>query len=116
MKYYYGNSYKEALANDPVELTTIEQYQQYTDNYSVVIPVSDQGLPIKVVFSAVEVDIDETCLDDKEAMEDILADHLSDDFGYCVNSFSYEIKKDESGQPIEYICNDIDWDTSEEEE
>ena len=41
MKYYYGNSYKEAISNDPVEINSTRELQQYQDVYNVVIPVAD---------------------------------------------------------------------------
>lgn len=41
MKYYYGNSYKEAVSNDPVEINSTRILQQYQDVYNVVISVDD---------------------------------------------------------------------------
>lgn len=41
MKYYYGNSYKEAIGNPPVEIRTTKQLRQYEEVYSFVIPVND---------------------------------------------------------------------------
>ena len=41
MKYYYGNSYKEAISNDPVEINSTRELQQYQDAYNFVIPVDD---------------------------------------------------------------------------
>jgi uncharacterized protein YlxP (DUF503 family) len=41
MKYYYGNSYKEAVSNDPVEINSTRILQQYQDVYNVVISASD---------------------------------------------------------------------------
>lgn len=38
MKYYYGNSYKEALGNDPVEIKTTKELREYEEVYEVVIP------------------------------------------------------------------------------
>lgn len=37
MKYYYGNSYKEAVSNDPIEIRSIKKLQQYQENYTFVI-------------------------------------------------------------------------------
>lgn len=37
MKYYYGNSWKEAVSNPPVEIRTTKQLVQYEQNYAVVI-------------------------------------------------------------------------------
>lgn len=41
MKYYYGNSVKEALSNAPVEIRTTRQLQQYQEVYNVVISAED---------------------------------------------------------------------------
>lgn len=38
MKYYYGNSVKEALSNEPVTIRSTKQLQQYQECYWVVIP------------------------------------------------------------------------------
>lgn len=37
MKYYYGNSTKEALSNAPVEIRTTKQLKHYQEVYNVVI-------------------------------------------------------------------------------
>jgi hypothetical protein len=39
-KYYYGNSYKEAISNSPIEINSAQQLEDYEDNYNFVIPVS----------------------------------------------------------------------------
>ena len=41
MKYYYGNSFKEAISNAPVEIKSTVILQQYQDVYDVVIAVVD---------------------------------------------------------------------------
>lgn len=41
MKYYYGNTLKEALRNSPVEIKSTKVLEQYRENYSVVIPVCE---------------------------------------------------------------------------
>lgn len=46
-------------------------------------------------------------IDEDGDVEEILLDHLSAVFGYCVNSFLFERKEDM------YECFNIDWDTSE---
>ena len=38
MKYYYGNDYKEAVGNDPEEIKTAEQLEQYKEAYAFVLP------------------------------------------------------------------------------
>jgi len=37
MKYYYGNSYKEAMSNNPVEITSTKILEAYKDAYACVI-------------------------------------------------------------------------------
>ena len=44
MKYYYGNSYKDALRNGPIEIKTTDALRSYEENYSVVIPADEIGL------------------------------------------------------------------------
>ena len=41
MKYYYGNSMKEAMSNPAVEIKSTKQLRQYEENYNIVIPVTD---------------------------------------------------------------------------
>lgn len=41
MKYYYGNSYKEAFSNDPVEIKTTEALRSYEQIYSVVVSADE---------------------------------------------------------------------------
>lgn len=41
MKYYYGDSMKEAMMNEPVEIKTTDELEAYRQNYWVVIPASD---------------------------------------------------------------------------
>ena len=57
MKYYYGNSVKEALSNPPVEIKTTKQLKQYEENYNVVIECE------AVPPTEVEMEID-SCLAD----------------------------------------------------
>ena len=42
MKYYYGNSYKDALNNNPVNITNKNILQAYYDNYACVFPAEDE--------------------------------------------------------------------------
>ena len=42
MKYYYGNSYKEAVSNPPVEIKTTKQLRGYEENYTWVIPAEEE--------------------------------------------------------------------------
>ncbi len=105
MKYYYGNSVKEALSNNPVEIKTTKQLQQYEENYSVVIPCEDvDDLPAQV-----DIEIN-SCLadaiEDKEYVEEYINDYLSDSYGYCNSGYSYDI----DGDCIH--VKDIEWDIS----
>lgn len=43
----------------------------------------------------------------REELEERIPDILSNEYGYCINSFNFEVKNDTI-----YISN-IDWDTSE---
>lgn len=106
MKYYYGNSVKEALSNAPAEIKTTKQYESYKEVYSVLIPCDD------VPPTEVEMEID-SCLadeiEDTDYVEECINDYLSDEYGWCVNSYKYEIVEDK------IKITDIDWDLSSEE-
>ena len=41
MKYYCGNSMKDAIANGAINIRSTKQLQAYQENYLVVIPVED---------------------------------------------------------------------------
>lgn len=43
-RYYYGNSYKEAISNSPVEIDSAEQLEDYEENYNFVVPVDEVEL------------------------------------------------------------------------
>ena len=91
MKYYYGNSYKEAVSNKPIEIKTTKQLNQYEENYSWVIPVED------VLPEEEEMEID-SCLadsvEDDDYVQEVINNYLSDKYGYCVESYDYEIVDD----------------------
>lgn len=44
MKYYYGNSVKEALSNPPITIRSTKQLREYEENYWVVIPEDEVDL------------------------------------------------------------------------
>ena len=44
MKYYYGNSYKEAISNNPVEIDSTKILEAYRENYNVVFPAPDKDI------------------------------------------------------------------------
>lgn len=106
MKYYYGNSMKEALSNDPIEIKGTKQYEQYKEYYSVLIPCDE------VPPTEVEMEID-SCLadaiEDKEYVEEEINNYLSDNYGWCVNSYDWKV----DGEQIK-ITN-IDWDLTSED-
>ena len=105
MKYYYGHSMKEALSNSPVEIKGTKQYEQYKEYYPVLIPCDD------VPPTEAEMDID-SCLadeiEDTDYVEEVINDYLSDEYGWCVNSYNWEIVKDK------IKITDIDWDLTSE--
>lgn len=41
MLYYYGNDWKEAVSNPPVDIKSAKQLAQYEDNYNVVVPANE---------------------------------------------------------------------------
>lgn len=103
MKYYYGNSYKEAVSNKPVEIKTTKQLRGYEENYTFLIPAEN------VLPDRVEVEIDSCLADninDDEWMEQYLNDYLSDKYGYCIEGYNWEVENDK------IIITDIYWDTS----
>ena len=104
-KYYYGNSVKEALSNPPVDIETTNQLDQYVNTYNVVIRAEDvDDLPAEL-----DIEID-SCLadaiEDKEYVEEYINNYLSDSYGYCVNTYNYEIQDDN------IHVSDIDWDVT----
>lgn len=44
MKYYYGNSVKEALSNKPINISSTKVLIQYQEQYTVVIPYYEDNL------------------------------------------------------------------------
>lgn len=105
-KYYYGNSIKEALSNPAVDIETTNQLDQYVNTYNVVIRAEDvDDLPA-------ELDIEiNSCLadaiEDKEYVEEYINNYLSDSYGYCVNTYNYEI------QDGNIHVSNIDWDLTD---
>lgn len=77
MKYFYGNSYKEALSNNPVEIKSTEVLEAYKKNYSNVFPAEDQD----DFLSLVTVDA-VTGEENDERYDDI--DDARADFLYCI--------------------------------
>lgn len=104
MKYYYGNSYKEAVSNSPVEIKSAKQLRQYEENYTWVIPVEE------VLPEEEELEID-SCLadaiDDDDYVQETINNYLSDKYGYCVEDYDYEIVGDKIKISL------ISWDTED---
>lgn len=71
----------------------------------------DLGLPDEVIVSAEDVEIKNW--GDEEEVNQALSDYLSDAFGYCLNEFNYELDTCDSGEVVEIIVKDINWDTTE---
>lgn len=74
MKYFYGNSYKEALSNNPVEIESTEVLEAYKKNYSNVFPAEDQDdfLSLVTVDAVTGEEIDERYDDIDDARADFL--------------------------------------------
>lgn len=75
MKYYYGNSYKEAISNTPIEINDTKILEAYKENYSNVFLAEDQD----DFYSLVTVDIDGQ--ENDERYNDV--DDARADFLYC---------------------------------
>lgn len=102
MKYYYGNSMKEALSNPPMEIKTTKQLRQYEENYSVVIPASEID------------DEDDECDDDILCIYlvtfDIDNQNLQDEFDSRSSAFEYA-KDNVENLPCVTKCWQSDLDT-----
>ena len=59
MKYYYGNSYKEAVSNSPVEINSSKVLKQYQEVYNVVIPEDEVEVEHEGGLTAYVVSFDE---------------------------------------------------------
>jgi hypothetical protein len=108
MKYYYGNSMKEALSNPAIEIKSAKQLESYKEVYSIVIRCEElDGLPTNV-----DMPID-SCLadaiEDEVYVEEAINDYLSDTYGYCMWDYSYEVDKK---KPVIHIT-DIEWDVTD---
>lgn len=80
MKYYYGNSMKEAISNPAVEIKSTKQLQQYEENYNIVIPVTDVEQ---------ESDSDDDVLCKYIVTFDIDDQNLQDEFDSRSSAFQY---------------------------
>ena len=85
MKYFYGNSYKEARSNNPVEIDSTKILEAYKENYNVVFPAEDQD----DFYSLVTVDA-VTGEEIDERYDDI--DDARADFLYCTQEVQDYVK------------------------
>lgn len=72
------------------------------------------NLPKEVTFTASEVGLDtDSQAEDDEYVSELLGDMLSDKYGFCHYGFNYKVEYNEDGEPSEFKCYDIKWDTTE---
>ena len=62
----------------------------------------------KITENVPKLPLDVT-MDLREEMEELIADALSNEYGFCVNGFHYEVDEDHN-----LHVYDIDWDVSED--
>jgi len=101
MKYYYGNTYKEAINNAPADIQTTEQLQQYESCYAVIFPVET------VLPDVVEIEIDGCLADninDPAWMSQYINDYLSDKYGSCIQNYTWDVVDDK------IVVTNIFWD------
>lgn len=104
MKYYYGNSYKEALSNDPIEIADTKTLRSYEEVYSVVIPANEEEFWV-IVYS--EKDSQEEHQEHYDDFDDARADfkymieQTPDDYEFVV--LQHVIESDIDGEQIEEI-------------
>lgn len=88
MKYYYGNSYKEAISNDPVEINSIKILKQYQDAYSTVFLAEEDEQFYTLVWkekgSNVELSDRYDDFDDVRADFKYLTEQTSEEYEYVV--------------------------------
>ena len=106
MKYYYGNSYKEAISNNPVELDKVEILQAYEANYNVVIPANEFEEEFWVIIFAYK-DSDEDLQERYDDFDDARADYNymiqedSNNYKYAV--LQHVIESEIDGETIEEV-------------
>lgn len=72
-------------------------------------------LPDKVTLNADVVkdfDYDDGDVDD-DSLQECIDNYLSDEYGYCINSYNYKCHYNEKDKLIGIDIYNIDWDTSE---
>ena len=78
MLYFYGNSYKEAKGNKPVEIKTTEQLEGYKEVYSFVIPAKQYLVMYWDDNNNDAVAVFDVIADDEDDAEDIARDNGGD--------------------------------------
>lgn len=73
-------------------------------------------LPQRVIFETSVLDLSDEELQDEDAIDEALGDKLSDLVGLCHYGYKYDIVKNEQGKPALFVCYDIQWDTSDDED
>lgn len=79
MKYYYGTNYKEAMSNEPVEISSVETLEKYREHYQVVIPANqvENDYNIALEEDAYELDTSKGTLKiDKQIFDDFVKDSV----------------------------------------
>ena len=108
MKYYYGNDYKEAVSNNPVEIKDTSVLEAYKKNYNVVIPATDE-LPEEVIIPIDNEELaDDIHCGNTDDVEEYIANYLSDEYGFCVDDYCWDV------EDHQIIVSQISWDTSED--
>ena len=72
-------------------------------------------LPSRTTISLEEIQDNGFNVYDDEELEEQLSEYLSDFYGYCHNSFNYEViwNSQFPDQPTKIKITNIDWDTTE---
>ena len=105
MKYYYGNSFKEAISNNPVEIESTELLEKYKEVYSNVFPAEDDEEFWVLVYK--EKDSKEEITERYDDFDDVrsdfkyLSEQNSEDYEYVVLQKVTESQID--GETIEEI-------------
>ena len=93
-------------------------WSDFKNHFNIIEPglVIDDGteLPESVVFEVTPFNLSEDVSEDE--LSDIVGDALTNRYGYCYLGYTLDVVRDEKGKPVLFICNNIEWDTSVEED
>lgn len=112
MKYVYGNSVKEALANKPVEIESAKVLEAYKEVYNVVIPacdvVTDHFYTLVWKEKGSNTELYETYydIDDVRADYKFMTEENPDDYEYVVMQ---EVTEDYYDGEVIEILNSWNW-------